>query len=466
MLATGSLSATPDVLRSVQSRVTAIAVISTLVALSLAAAALLVVLQQGLLDEIDTTITNRAIDIAGGIDISNELDNASFPVDAETFVGVLEFEGSAPVLYIHNDLEPNANELAQLLTNQSPSERYETPFDAALPSLEFTVGGDNMRLVFAEVTTGDEVIAVARSLDGIERSIGRIRSFALLAVPVLTLLIGLLVWLLVGRALRSVEQMRREVESITGSDLRRRVVEDDQPTEIGRLATTMNSMLVRLEESQERQRRFAGDAAHELRSPLSSIMAQLDVDALHPDDADPVATAASVRSEAQRLTGVVEDLLLLARAEGADGSSHRLLDIDDVVRVGVESVDRGDKKLVLSASTGAVVRGEERHLQRVVTNLVSNALRHARSTIEVSVSVEGTRLVIAVEDDGDGVALADRERIFDRFVRLDEARARDGGGSGLGLALAKEIVLQHGGSLDVDDSSAGGARFLVGLPIH
>ena len=237
-------------------------------------------------------------------------------------------------------------------------------------------------------------------------------------------------------------------------------------SEISRLAATMNGMLDRLENSQEAQRRFTSDAAHELRTPLASMRAQLDVDLAHPQTADWPATAGRVRTDVERMQRLVEDLLRLARSGGgATPAMDRLVDLDDVVLSEVASVSRRPGvELDSSAVSAASVRGSADDLRRLVSNLLSNAMRHAESAVAVSVHEEADHSVLRVDDDGSGVGEEYCEAIFERFVRLDEARSRDSGGSGLGLALSREIAESHGGTLHVESNASGGASFVLRLP--
>jgi signal transduction histidine kinase len=457
-------------LSTVRARVTLIALAAMFATLSLGAVALLLVLRQSLVDEIDRTISNRALDIAFEIDVTNELDNAGFPGDPETFVGIIERPGDGPILDIHNDDEPDARELVGLLVGDPTTDGsivIDTPGSASVSSITQTEGADNLRIVFTEVTEGSELVVVARTLDGVDRTVSQVRTIALIAVPLLSLLVAALVYLLTGRALRPVDRMRAEVDSITAGDLGRRVEGSGRPDEISRLAGTMNSMLARLESAQSRQRRFASDAAHELRSPLASMRAQLDVDLAHPETVEWERSASHVRGELDRTQRMVEDLLILARSE--DGSSmavgQGLVDLDDLVLAEASSLAVPESiTLGTSQVSAASVRGNADHLRRVVNNLVANAVRHATTMVVVSVAEQNGRAIVVVDDDGAGVPAEDRERIFERFVRLDEARSRDAGGSGLGLALAREIAAAHGGSLAATENERGGARFVLDLP--
>ncbi len=458
-------------LATVRRRVTFIAFVATALTLTAAAIVLLVVLRRSLVDEVDSQIANRAIDAAVEIDFTNELDNAGFPNDPEVFLGIIErYPGEEPLLEIHNDDVPDVNEVLALLGEDGfPGDiAWDEPGDGALPSVTLTEGVDNLRVVFTEVEAGSEIVVAARTLDGVDRTVGQVRTGALVVVPILTLLVSLLVYELTGRALRPVEGIRAEVETISGTDLARRVEVGSRPDEISRLAKTMNGMLERLESAQERQRRFAGDAAHELRSPLASMKANLEVDLAHPETADWNRSAAHLRNEVDRMQRMVEDLMLLARSDdGArpDPSAQRLVDLDDLVLTEAATLARPDGVAIgTSYVSAASVRGNPDHLRRVITNLLANAVRHASSMVVVTVAEQRGRAIVVVDDDGAGVAPEDRERVFERFVRLDEARTRDAGGSGLGLALAREVAQTHGGTLTVDANERGGARFVLDLP--
>ena len=234
--------------------------------------------------------------------------------------------------------------------------------------------------------------------------------------------------------------------------------------EIARLAATMNDMLDRVEGSQLQQRRFVSDASHELRSPLAALRTRLEVELRQPDPDWSSAAAAAV-DDAARMQRLVEDLLLLARSDDGQLPIRRtLVDLDDVVFDVVAEVDRGPISVETSEVSAGLVEGDADHLRRVLRNLVENALRHASSTVSISLAEVEGRVMCFVDDDGPGVPEAAREVVFERFIRLDDARSRDEGGSGLGLAISSEIVAAHGGRLAVGEAPLGGARFGLELP--
>ena len=332
-------------------------------------------------------------------------------------------------------------------------------------------GGDDdpMRLLSRSVETpdGQVVVQVAAPRDDISDSVDTLRRSLLVAVPVSAVALGALTWVLVGRTLRPVEQMRAEVSAFGGTDLDRRVPVPAGDDEISRLAATMNDMLARVEQSQTRQRRFVADAAHELRSPLTRMRTELEVDLAHPATADPEATQRSVLEEVVGLQELVNDLLVLARSDRdsvAMSGSDRV-DLGDVVERAVQrSPQREGVTVAVETTARAATWGRAGDLERAVGNLVDNAIRHAESAVRITAHHNTDTVAIIVEDDGPGVPLSDRHRVFERFARVDEARSADHGGSGLGLSIARDIVERHGGTIVVDPVHEGGARFVITLP--
>lgn len=310
---------------------------------------------------------------------------------------------------------------------------------------------------------GQLTVVAASSLTGVEHDIDTLKGTLELGVPLVVILVGLAAWVMVGRALHPVEAIRAEVEAISGSTMHRRVPERATGDEVDRLAHTMNAMLDRLESASTKQRQFVADASHELRSPIAAMRAQLEV-ARGDRDADWDRVTDDVLAEEARLERIVDDLLLLASADEQTAThSSPTIDLVTVVR---EEVARARRLPVQAAlpSDPVLVDVEPRHLATAITNLLDNATRHARSRVEVSVAVEGDRVRLSVDDDGPGIPPPDRERVFERFTRLDAARARRDGGAGLGLAVTKALVERAGGTVGVDDAPIGGARLVLTLP--
>ena len=313
-----------------------------------------------------------------------------------------------------------------------------------------------------ETAQGTITLVAEQSLEEVDSTVESITSALVLGVPLLVALVAGLTWWLTGRALRPVESIRTEAAAITGSTIHRRVPEPANDDEIGRLARTMNSMLDRLEESSIRQRQFVSDASHELRSPVASIRAQLEVALRRGPAANWPVVATRVLDEDERLEQAVDELLELARTQESEPTETAEVDLDEVV---LEETTRARRVPIdTSQVSGGRVLGSERQFARVVRNLLDNACRHAASKVSLTLGTRDGSVWLVVDDDGPGIPVADRERVFDRFTRLDEGRARDAGGVGLGLSMVKAIVERHGGSVVVDDAPLGGARLIVQLP--
>jgi len=296
-----------------------------------------------------------------------------------------------------------------------------------------------------------------------QEAVDTVRGAMLTGLPLLLAVVAGVTWLVTRRALRPVEGIRREMAAITASeDLARRVPEPDSRDEIARLARTTNETLTVLEASVERQRRFVADASHELRSPIASLRTQLEVAEAHPELLDlPGAVADTVRLQA-----LAADLLLLARLDAGEKPGAARLEVGALVREEV-SQRTGDRiPVTVEVAEGAAyeVSGSRGQLVRVVGNLLDNAQRHAEWSVAVSVAADGRGVRVEVRDDGAGVPEDQRERIFERFVRLDDARSRDDGGAGLGLAIARDVAARHGGTLTVHRAPEGGAAFRLWLP--
>jgi signal transduction histidine kinase len=312
--------------------------------------------------------------------------------------------------------------------------------------------GVNRVLVRAvQVGPSTEYVVVTESLQDEQATLHSLRRSVSIAAPALLLVVGATLWLLLGRALAAVSGMGRSAEAIIDPAGGIRLPVPDSHDEIHALAVTLNAMLERLAAAAIRERQFVADVAHELRSPLAAMHAQLEVGLHHPDPATREELLAGTLQDTERLADLVDDLLVLARLEAEPKISTTAVDVGQLVNV--------------TTAQPLFVRGDRQALARAVDNLVANANRYATDQVVVSVErIDPRTIEIRVDDDGPGVPAADRVRIFERFVRLDDARARDDGGSGLGLAIVQATALAHGGSIRVEDSDLGGARFVLTLP--
>ncbi|XVU28032.1 sensor histidine kinase [Actinoplanes sp. CA-054009] len=307
---------------------------------------------------------------------------------------------------------------------------------------------------------GERIVVVAVSLELVRYGTGAIVTALAVGLPILAVVVGVAVFFFVGRTLHPVEAMRRQATSITATNLHARLPVPVAEDEIAAMARTMNTMLDRIEASAGAQRRFVADASHELRSPLTTIHANADLLAAVTGLSE--AAARSVRrihQESERMSRLVDDLLLLARSDDqASAVRHEDVDLDDLVYAERDRIATEHPELRLQGDVDpARVTGDPDQLARVLRNLTDNSLRYARSTVTVSLSAGAEFAEVVVGNDGPPIAPENRERIFDRFVRLDDSRSRGSGGTGLGLAIAREITLAHGGTLEVLDLRAGAA---------
>ncbi|MGO4255375.1 HAMP domain-containing sensor histidine kinase [Marmoricola sp. RAF53] len=319
----------------------------------------------------------------------------------------------------------------------------------------------------ARAASGVDRIVVGRSTETRDETRAEAAGVLAVAVTLVVLALAVVVWVSVGRALRPVEVMREEASTITATHLRRRLAVPAGSDEVPRLARTLNEMLDRIDEGQERQRQFVSDASHELRTPLAVIRQSAEVARAHPDRFDVQRLADDVLAESLRLEDLVSTLLLLARVESAAEQPVEDVDVDDLVLAEVTRA-RATAPAHVTIDASAVgagrTRGNPLLLAQVVGNLLSNAVRHARSEVRVSLAEKDGRVLLRVDDDGNGIPSDQREAVFERFIRLDDARDRDAGGTGLGLAIVRSVVEGAGGDVRAEEAPAGGARLIVRLP--
>ena len=352
------------------------------------------------------------------------------------------------------------------------AERRPLPGDGPGPDEQMSIAASGSEVMTRQVDTeryGQVTVTAIAPAGEVAGGVEAVGPVLWLLLPSLVAMVALVAWWLAGQALRPVEAIRVEAEEIGGATMHRRVPEPGSDDEIGRLARTMNAMLERLEDSARRQRQFVSDASHELRSPVAAIRTDLEVALREGDRADWPTVANDVLAEERRLEVLLGDLLVLASDdESAAVGSHA--GPVDLAALAAAEAGRGRRlPVTLDRPPGRdpdvfVVAGVAARLERSLANLVDNAVRHAESAVRVTLAREGRRVRVVVDDDGPGIPPADRERIFERFTRLDDSRARDQGGAGLGLAVVRSIVARHGGQVWADESPLGGARFTIELP--
>ncbi|MCW1096539.1 ATP-binding protein [Streptomyces sp. RS2] len=464
---------------SVRSRATLAATLVVAVALVAAGTAVLLSLRSNLLGEAGTQAERSAREVATELAVGTPYADLSLDVDDRP-VQVVDDDGV--LVAASEDLERISGTGIDAVKPQPAASPGGEDDDAdddddSGESLEpgeiggritvsdgsATVDGDTEDYRFAAVPVktddrGTLTVYAGAPLSAEHGAVNTALTVMLIGFPLLLAVVAWVTWLVTRRALRPVEGIRREMAAITASeDLARRVPVPGTHDEVARLATTTNETLAALESSVERQRGFVADASHELRSPIASLRTQLEVAAAHPELLDLDGAVA----DTVRLQRLAADLLLLARLDAGERPAEARVDLAALAREAAE----GRTGVRVRGAEGPVsVAGSRGQLGRVLANLLDNAQRHARSSVEVTVRRDGDAVVAAVADDGDGVPAADRERIFERFVRLDAARSRDDGGAGLGLAIARDVAVRHGGTLTVHDAPAGGALFELRLP--
>ncbi len=432
--------------------------VAVVFALALAGASTFLLTRQraALTDDIETTIRLRADDLVAALEGGSLPSSIAIPFEDASFVQIVDATGAVV------RSSPNIEGEPAVATFHPGGSRT-----AARTLHDLPIGDDPFRVVAERAGTGamDFTVYVGGSLEPVDDAVRNLLVALALGAPALLAVVIALTWVAVDRALRPVEQIRAEVDSINESELHRRVPQPPGGDEIARLAITMNNMLACLEDAAARNRRFLADASHELRSPLAGIRSQLEVDLAHPDRANWQTTERDVLDETLHMQRLVDDLLTLADLdEPSTPPRHDLLDLDELVISEVRRLrTRGKVTIDARNVRAAQTTGDAASLGRAVRNLLDNAERHATEMVTVSVVENDSEIRIVVSDDGSGVPAGDRERIFQRFARSDESRSRDGGGRGLGLAIARDIVAAHGGTLGLEDS-AGGAAFVISLP--
>jgi signal transduction histidine kinase len=412
-------------------------------------------LHQSQVADIEAAASLRATAIAGLID-ENRLPNP-IPVKTDDSAVVQVLDGAGRVVDSSDNVvgEPPVVHFLPKGTGLAAHTVHGLPTGDA---------GAEYRVVALRINTsaGSRVVYVATALKGVQTAVHQVGAILGLGLPLILAVVGITTWVMVGRALRPVDRIRGEVADISAGDLSRRVPEPGTADEVGRLAGTMNAMLERLQRASERQRRFVGDASHELRSPIAALRAQLEVTRTQAGPAW-TPTDEAMLDEVLRMEGLIDNLLVLARSDSRPIRAQLpLMDLDDVVLGEVRRARNGHgPRVEVGRFDPARVHGDADEMARVIRNLLDNAVRHAATAARVELQTQAGDVVLAVSDDGPGIAPEERARIFDRFTRLDDARDRDHGGAGLGLAIVQDIVRAHDGTIEVEDGPEGGARFVV-----
>ncbi|NMO01976.1 HAMP domain-containing histidine kinase [Gordonia sp. TBRC 11910] len=427
------------------------------IALIIAAAIVLLVLNNSLKSASDAATSARAALIAdsiasddvGGLDA--ELLSATGDVDVTQ---ILDAGGNVLRTSRHGDrhalvppLQPGVRKTVEGVTDADGA-------DYRVSMMGVRVRGQALTIVVGaqENPIHDVVLTVALVLS--------------LVFPILLLILAMATYFVVGRALAPVEHIRSGVAEMSHRKSVGRVAIPDTDDEIATLATTMNDLLAQIDSSRQRQLQFVGDASHELRSPLVTIVGLADLSRVTGEGMDADTVSDILYPEAMRLQRMTEDLLLLARADEA-GLSVDLgdVDLDELLTDEAVRVAALGQVKVTADLEPVRVRGSRDMLIRAIRNVVDNAVRHAHSSIELGLISDGVTAQLTVADDGGGISDADKQRVLERFVRLDGSRTRRGSGAGLGLAIVAEITRAHRGDIRIGDAPGGGAQVTIELPI-
>ena len=441
--------------RSLRARLTLITSAGLALALAVAAVLLANALRVALTRGLDDSARQGAVTVAALID-QNRLPSPVPVAPGTLTIQVLDAQGRII------NVSPGADRLVPMLplTQARAAARTGQARMLAGPPL----GMPSLLRVVAVGANGHQIVIAAVSYAQVHDSLGTLGKALLIGTPLLFGLLALVTWLVTGYTLRPIAELRRGAAEVTETGVPRDLPVPPARDEVRSLAVTLNDMLSRLADAQQRQRDLVSDTAHELRSPIASIRAQLEVALDHPDGLDWAETARDVHADTLRLARLTEDLLLLARLDG----QHLRRRPTDLSAMCVSVAARYTAARVpvrADAPAPCLVAGDPDALSRLVVNLLDNAVRHAASRVCVSVRENGGWAVLTVTDDGPGIPAEDAERAFGRFSRLDNARSRTGEeGAGLGLAIVRSTAEAHGGTVSLGDAGPG-LRAVVRLPL-
>ena len=429
---------------SLRSRLILLGTAGLVVGLAFGGFVLVTVLRSSLERTVDSTATQTARDVAALIE-ANRLPDL-IPAGGTTVVQVVDASGRVRAASAGADrLVPGlaTDDLSAVLRGDAG---YQ-------PGYLFGVSGV-VRVVAVQAGPADDqqTVIVATPASDIAESVQVVQVGLLVGFGLLLVILVGIAWRIVGATLRPVEALRLGAERITGTGTGTGTAGSlpvpESQDEIAALARTLNQMLSRLDRSSNRQRAFVADAAHELRSPLASLRTQIEV-----QQSTGVSDTPDLLTEVERMSRLVDDLLLLARIDESVPTRRESTDLAALARQVVGRYSGARVAVAVTESSGALVTADPRALDRALANLIDNAVRYASTEVNVSIRSGGPdEVLLTVADDGPGIAAADRDRVFDRFTRLADARDRDSGGSGLGLAIVAELIAAQGGSVALGDA--------------
>jgi len=442
----------------------ATAVVGTV--LAIAGVLLVVATRSALYRSVETTVTARAADVATQLATGTAFTqvplvrgiSVQIVTDGAVVSSTADIEGQRSIVeVVPGTVTARTVQIPALDAAENQGERQsddgdEGPFLVAISSVS-SEGQPSVVLAAASLST----------VDGATRAL---IPLVALGFPAITLLVALTVSRLTRRAFRSVDAMTRRADTISYSDLHRRIPEPDPDDEIRRLAVVLNRMLNRLDISAARQRQFTADASHELKSPIATLLTMAEVAQASPGGFTVDELASDVAGQSRRLATLVDDLLTLAQSdENGLQLRQEWFNVADVV--GEEIAGALTTRISIDTDELKPIQmfGDRRRIGQIVRNLLDNATHHATTTVRIETRLVDGQPAIRISDDGPGIPPADRDRIFDRFVRLDEARSRESGGTGLGLSVVRSIIDAHEGTITIGDSPhLGGAAVTVILP--
>jgi signal transduction histidine kinase len=439
-------------------RIAVFAAIVVGVALAIGAALIVVALRSRLDDVATTAAELRARDVAALAELDALPAQLALPGEESAFVQVVDAQGR--VVASTENIEGE-----QAVSSVRPSGALPLLVTQAIEPLD---NNQRMRVAILDATSGDGVVTVyaGESLREVDTITAALVTLLVFGVPLITFIVAMVTWWAVGRTLRPVRDITQTMSEITTSDLHRRVRVPPAHDEIGELAVTVNDTLARLDTSVETQHRFVADASHELRGPIAALRADLEISVAHPDRTEWAVVAQDTLKDVDRLQQLTDDLLVLATSDSGRHRPHQPVDVVPIAAEAVRTMRRDDISVATSGLDGTgIVMGDADQLRRMMRNLVHNAEQHAGRRVDVSIEVDESNVHIMVSDDGPGIPIEQRDRVFERFVRLDSARARHNGGTGLGLAIVRDVVTSHSGTATIAERRHGGTEFHVVIPI-
>ena len=444
----------------VRGRSVLVAVVVVVVAMLVGGTGLVLVLEQSLEQSVEATGRARAAEVVSRVDANGmrtTVDTLSDQSRTDAVTLLLDDQGRV--------VGSSRRSVGAPLSTQRPAVGAYDSVELDIDTLD--EGGEWKVVTTASRSAGQTYYVQVAVPIRIQRD--TISTVALLLVagtPLLLVAVAVAVWVLVGRALRSVEQIRTTVAEIDARALTARLEVPPTRDEIAALARTMNAMLDRLQDSDRAQRAFVSDASHELRSPLATLSTAAELAGRTSDEEIRTRLLDTMNAELVRMRGLVGNLMTLARADAHDVVLHPVdVDLDDLVDHEARRLRTTSNLLVTTRIEPVRVRADQALLAQPLRNLVDNAERHAAGRVALTLQTEGDDAVVWVDNDGPEVDPADRERVFERFVRLDVSRTRDAGGSGLGLAIARAGIASQGGQVRVVEHPDGWCRFEIRLPL-